>query len=39
MSNGANLAPHEIKILLAVLPVALCQGLFYHLYRKVTAKT
>ena len=30
MSNGASLAPHEISILFAVLPVAFCQGLFYH---------
>ena len=28
MSNGARRAPQEIKMLLAVLPDASCQGLF-----------
>jgi hypothetical protein len=28
MSNGASLAPQEIKIDFAVFPVATCQGLF-----------
>ena len=30
MSNGAKRAPHEIKIDLAVLPVATCQGRIHH---------
>ena len=30
LSNGANRAPHEIKIDLAVLPVATCQGRIRH---------
>ena len=30
MSNGANLAPHEISMLFAVLPVATCQGRIHH---------
>ena len=30
ISNGANRAPHEIKIDLAVLPVATCQGYIHH---------
>jgi hypothetical protein len=29
LSNGASLAPHEIRIDLAVLPVATCQGRIY----------
>lgn len=31
MSKDANLAPHEIKIDLAVLPETSCQGLFVKL--------
>jgi hypothetical protein len=34
MEKGAKRAPQLIKILLAVLPVALCQGLFYHCTQK-----
>ena len=30
MSNGANLAPQLISMLLAVMPVATCQGHFHH---------
>ena len=37
MSNGASLAPQEIKMLFAVLPDANCQGLFNHVYKKVTS--
>ncbi|EFH07242.1 hypothetical protein HMPREF0220_1774 [Clostridioides difficile NAP08] len=36
MSKGANLAPQEIRIDFAVLPDANCQGLFNHVYKKVT---
>ena len=32
ISNGASLAPHEIRIDLAVFPVTTCQGLFNHFY-------
>ena len=31
MSNGASLAPQEIRIDFAVLPETKCQGLFNHL--------
>ena len=36
MSNGANLAPQLIKILLAVLPETKSQGLFYQIQKEVT---
>ena len=36
MSNGANLAPHEISMLFAVLPVTFCKGLFNHIHKKFT---
>lgn len=30
ISNGASRTPQEINILFAVLPAAICQGLFHH---------
>ena len=36
LSNGANLAPHEISMLFAVLPVTFCKGLFNQIHRKFT---
>ena len=36
MSNGANLAPQLIKILLAVLPETKSQGLFHQIQEEVT---
>ncbi len=36
LSKGANRAPHEIKIDLAVLPVTFCKGLFNQIHRKFT---
>ena len=33
ISKGASLAPHDIKIDLAVFPVTTCQGLSNHFYR------
>jgi len=36
MSKGASLAPQEMSMLLAVLPVALCQGLFHIRNKKDT---
>ena len=36
MSNGASLAPHEIRIDFAVLPETNCQGLFNQVYKEVT---
>ena len=33
ISKGASLAPQDIKIDLAVLPVTTCQGLSNHFYR------
>ena len=36
MSNGANRAPQLIKIDFAVLPVAVCQGLFNLIYKMFT---
>jgi hypothetical protein len=34
MSKGASLAPQEISMLLAVLPVTECQGLFHQRAKK-----
>ena len=36
MSKGASLAPQEIKMLFAVLPVTFCKGLFNHIHKKFT---
>ena len=36
MSNGANLAPQLISMLLAVLPVTFCKGLFNQIHKKFT---
>jgi len=38
MSNGASLAPQEIKIDFAVLPETNCQGLFNQIHKKATKK-
>jgi len=38
ISNGASLAPQEIRILLAVLPETNCQGLFNQIHKKATKK-
>jgi hypothetical protein len=38
MSNGASLAPQEIKIDFAVLPETNCQGLFNQIHKKSTKK-
>ena len=35
MSNGANLAPQEIRIDLAVLPETNCQGLFNQIHKNL----
>ena len=34
LSNGANLAPHEISMLFAVLPETFCKGLFNQIHKK-----
>ena len=39
MSNGANLAPHEISMLFAVLPETNCQGLFNQIHKKGARST
>ena len=36
ISNGASLAPQEIRIDLAVFPVTFCKGLFNQFHRKFT---
>jgi len=36
MSNGASLAPQEIKILFAVFPETKSQGLFHQIQKEVT---
>jgi len=36
MSNGASLAPQEIKIDFAVLPETKNQGLFHQIQKEVT---
>ena len=36
MSNGASLAPHEIKIDFAVFPETKSQGLFHQIQKEVT---
>ncbi|WP_300884172.1 hypothetical protein, partial [uncultured Clostridium sp.] len=36
ISNGASLAPQLISMLLAVLPVTFCKGLFNQIHRKFT---
>jgi hypothetical protein len=38
MSNGASLAPQEIKIDFAVLPETKSQGLFHQIHKKATKK-
>ena len=35
LSNGANLAPHEISMLFAVLPETNCQGLFNQIHKNL----
>ena len=39
LSNGANLAPQEIRIDLAVLPETNCQGLFNQIHKKGARST
>ena len=36
ISNGASRTPQEINILFAVLPGAICQGLFHHSCKKIS---
>jgi hypothetical protein len=38
MSNGANRAPQEIRILLAVLPETNCQGFFHQKMKALQRK-
>ena len=33
LSNGANLVPHEISMLFAVLPETFCKGLFNQIHK------
>jgi len=35
ISNGARRTPQEIRIDFAVLPAAICQGLFHHSSKKI----
>jgi len=35
MSKGARRTPQEIRIDFAVLPAAICQGLFHHFREKI----